>query len=301
MMRGDGQESRSVPGIWVIALASNLTSVIDVGAGDAVAGQIQRGARAGQSVEVAHHAIVPEEVSAVPAGIARATDHLSFIVNPTGGTKDISGQRAEIVHMVLFGPEESMGGGLVSQVGKTNDFPPVIDDEWNSAVVASETAQVKRASVLPEQGVSDGLAIRRAISRYTDHLALLIDVEGNSDGVAVKRWKRPDLARLRPPDDCLVIEDLGCDAVWILSAGLGRSNYLASVVEAAGVCVVTAQSGQGGQDAVLPHGPKTSQIGIKSKVAEVFVVRIGVSSLRKDHDPAVVVFLYPIDTAARPA
>src|SRR5271157_4469520 len=105
-MRGNRQESRSVSGIWIKALAGNLAAIIDVGAGNTVAGQIQRGARADQSVEVAHHAIVPEEVPAVPAGVARAAYHLSFIVNPTGGTKDISGKRAEIVHMVFFGPEE---------------------------------------------------------------------------------------------------------------------------------------------------------------------------------------------------
>ena len=213
-MRGNRQESRGVPGIRIIGLASNLAAIIDVGAGDAVAGQIQRGARAYQSVEIGHHAVFPEEVSAVPAGIARAAYHLSFVVNPTGGTKGISGQRAEIPHMLFVGPEEGMGGHLVGQIRVTNDCPPVIDDEWNSAVLASQTAQVKRLAVLPKQGVNGGLAIRRATSRCTDDMAPVVDSEGNSDGVTWERWKCLDLARLRPPDDCLEIENLGWGAGW---------------------------------------------------------------------------------------
>ena len=96
VIRGNRQESKRVPGIGVIALTRNLATIIDVGARDTVAGQIQRCSRADQSVEVAHHAVVPEEVSAVPAGIARAAYDLSQIVNPTGGTVDISRQRAEL-------------------------------------------------------------------------------------------------------------------------------------------------------------------------------------------------------------
>ena len=142
-------KNRKVSGIWVVALAGNLASIIDVGAGDAVSGQIQRGARADQAVEVGHRTVFPEEVSAVAAGIARATYRLSFIINPTGGTGDIPRQRAEILHVVLFGPEEGMGGDIVGQVRVTNDFPPVTYDEWNSAVQTSQTAQVKRPAILP--------------------------------------------------------------------------------------------------------------------------------------------------------
>jgi len=191
VIRGNRQENRRVPGIWIIGPAGNLAAIIDVRAADAVVVQIQRGARADQSVEIAHHAVFPEEDSAVPTGIARAAYHLSFIANPTGGTKDISGKGAEILHMVFFGPEEGMGGDPVGQNRVTNDLTPVIDDEWDSAVGAAQIAQVKRPAVLPKQGVDDGLAIRRATSRYTDHLAMVVDSEGNSDGVATQILRMP--------------------------------------------------------------------------------------------------------------
>src|SRR5664279_3961056 len=107
------------------------------------------------------------------------------------------------------------------------------------------------------------------------------------------------LARLRPPEDRLQVEDLGGNACWILRTNLGKSNHLAPIVDTGGVAVIATKRGKRGHHALMPQEPKAYQT--RSEAAKVLPQRIGIGSVRNTCDQANVVLDWPIHTAVWPS
>src|SRR5271169_4985024 len=107
------------------------------------------------------------------------------------------------------------------------------------------------------------------------------------------------LARLRPPDHRLQVEDLGGDTGWVLSAVLGKSNHLAPIVDSGGVAVIAAQRGKRVHRALLPHKPEAYQA--RPEAAKILTQRVGSGSVRNTRDQANVVLDWPIHTAVWPS
>jgi len=72
------------------------------------------------------------------------------------------------------------------------------------------------------------------------------------------------LAWLWPPDDCLISEDLGGDAVWILGTALPVPGHLASVVDGGGLAVVAPKRGKRNHRALIPQEPAAYQAGTEA-------------------------------------
>src|SRR5215469_12093340 len=106
-----------------------------------------------------------------------------------------------------------------------------------------------------------------ASTRTADNLAYVVYCDRSSDIVAVERAKLLDLARFRPPNDSLGIEDLRGNAGWVMSAVLRHADYLAEIVDRKSLAVIASQRGERGHNAILPAEGKTYMVDTLAKVA----------------------------------
>ncbi len=228
--------------------------------------QIQRGVRWNEGVEVCHHAVLPDE----SAGIAetRTVRHaydLALIVDAQGFADSVSRKRPEILDATALGPQERMEIRVLpiviaGQVGEADDLALIVDSHRSVPRHASQVSQVNDVAVLPEQGVLGTQITNRILAntRNADDLAPVIDRRSSSVGVAAIIRELLNLARPRPPDYGLELEDLGRNTGWIVSGVLRPTDRLAKVVDAGGKAVITAQCRQGSHPlTLLPHESQT--------------------------------------------
>jgi hypothetical protein len=76
---------------------------------------------ANQSVEVAHHAVSPQESAAVVVHVARKADRPALVVNAESAAGKVTGERAEILHAGVLRPEESVAGCVARQIRATDN------------------------------------------------------------------------------------------------------------------------------------------------------------------------------------
>jgi len=139
-----------------------------------------------------------------------------------------------------------------------------------------------------------------ACARGADHLAVVVNREGNSVRVAVGR-EFVDAALF--PDDRLKLEHLGGWASQVLRGILRRPGHFAAIVDLVGRTVVASQRGERSHDAVLPHKSQTC-IGGRGKphgfeTAEVFPLRVCSGGFSLTHDLAP--FIDPKRNTVRPS
>jgi hypothetical protein len=75
---GHRYEGRAGPGAWVVGLTHDLPARIDVAGIDQ--GQ---GARKNESIQVRQRAVLPQDSFTVEVDVARPSNHLALVVNPS--------------------------------------------------------------------------------------------------------------------------------------------------------------------------------------------------------------------------
>jgi hypothetical protein len=89
----------------------------------------------------------------VAVEVCRYTNHLIFVVNGEGVTRRVSLNGAEILHSLVFSPQEGVPCGVTRQVRGTNDMPEVVN-ALSNIHRASQVAEVFHLAIFsPEYGV----------------------------------------------------------------------------------------------------------------------------------------------------
>jgi hypothetical protein len=89
-----------ISGTWGCQECMNVACTVDAETNDLSAGidavgeqQIQRGVSRNESVEVSHHAILPEECARIPVLVERCADRIACVVNAEPSAVNISIRR----------------------------------------------------------------------------------------------------------------------------------------------------------------------------------------------------------------
>src|SRR5271170_2452731 len=136
----------------------------------------------------------------------RKTHDLASVVDgvTTGGqAHKVPSRQAEVLHTFRSGPQEGMNGA-VGKLRRPDHLASVIDTGSNVRGCASEAAEVSgRAIFFPEHGVRARRVHRRqrgvgAQTRRADGLPVVIDAEGEPDGVALEGMEFLDPAVWSP-------------------------------------------------------------------------------------------------------
>src|SRR5262249_10170380 len=141
-----------------------------------------------------------------------------------------------------------------------------------------------RAVFVPEHGVRPSRDRRNisvpARTRRADSLAVVVDPEGHSDGVAVERAEFPDLARPWPPYHSFKTETVRPGTVvrrcWgalrVHGVILRDPGHFASIADLPDRAVVAPEQRQLSHNAVLPQGGQTREAStVATKVLTIGV------------------------------
>jgi len=116
------QNRRHVSSNKIDRLPGDLPSGID----EVGVHNVQRAPRRKQRVDVGHHAILPDESTAVEVHIARLSEHLARIPDSPRDAQIISRKSAQVRHHAVL-PEKGVGRLIAGEVRQSADLAPVVD------------------------------------------------------------------------------------------------------------------------------------------------------------------------------
>src|SRR5713226_3602748 len=115
---------------------------------------------------------------------------MAEVVDAKGQTDRVSGKHSEVLERTGSGPEEGVGvqsASLVAgKIGETRYVASLIDGSRSVPRDAPKTTQVRRDSVLPQQGMFGAESSACAIARTgdADDLAFVVDRRRRGSGIA---------------------------------------------------------------------------------------------------------------------
>src|ERR1700722_17516845 len=138
-----------------------------------------------QSVEVGHHALLPQKRPWIEFLVQGRANYRASVVNADADAGYVPGEFAQILHASFPGPEKSVKSFVAPQVRVTDHLTLVIkvigDVSASLSRFAAKIAEVSRLAFFPEQGMNRHEVIEEirvescTSARSADNLSVVID------------------------------------------------------------------------------------------------------------------------------